>query len=128
METKIEYDKDRNIENDLQGGEEIKIPPLPRPLRENLENIKYEGDMDNYNNRIFFKLMSLWFFWVEIVSSENISKLMETENDKESDIYKATNIIVDLVDHLGAILGMTRIEQECAWLKMSDSHLVTDSD
>lgn len=124
----LEYSKDHNIEEDLKGGGHIKLPPLPQSLRQGEYAVQYEGDQENYHQRIFFKLVHMWLFWANIVQNEEIIKLFDQEHDKDSDIYKMKNILLDFMDHLGSLLAMTRVDQEIAWLRMNDKDLKEHED
>jgi hypothetical protein len=117
----FQYSKDHDIEEDLKDLEEKKLPPLPRSLRKGKEYcVKYDGDIENYYHRIFFKLFHLWLFWWNVVTNEDIIIMLEQKHDPDSEIYKSKHIIIDLIDHLGSILSFTEIDKECAWLRCNE--------
>lgn len=113
---KFVYDENRNAEEDLRQTEEINLPPHPQPLRTDRKLYTYDGDENDYSKRIFNKLYNAWILWAELINNEEIMRLTAKENDRESDEYKSINIIIDVIDHLGSLLGITRLDQECAWL------------
>jgi hypothetical protein len=113
---KLEYEGD--LEKELENAKHIDLPPLPRAIRENDEKEKYDGNMDNMANRIFYKIYCIWIFWVEMMKDEKLAELLklDKDDDKDSLEYKSKCYTLDILDYIGHFLGQTNIGEECSWL------------
>lgn len=123
LKEELEIADDENSSFDVSKLEEHRLPPNPvglRPFSEDELKWKFSGDESNFKVRIHHKLYLLWILWATLRTNEGIETLVSKEADKESDEYKAKSVIIDIIDHLGKVLGQTPIVEECAFLMLSE--------
>jgi len=109
--------EDNNYDVDSSDLKEYKLPPHPCGIREwSGHDLRYSGDVLNFRKRLTHKLYNLWCSWASIVMNEDIKKQLEHRCEKDSPLYEARGIIVDMMDQLGKNLGDTDILEELAWL------------
>jgi hypothetical protein len=105
-----------------QREEEHVLPPYPVPFRPWTDtDVRYTGSLENYRERIHYKLYTLWAFWGLLRTNKKLEALVaRVEQDKEGDAYTAKNVIVDILDQLAKILSDSPLMDEIAWLVLNE--------
>ncbi len=96
--------------------EQIDLPAYPQPIfeigDEQLENLRYKGDMDDIEHRMRHKLTVLWYMWAHYRNSERLFDLIREKHEPESDLFFACNTIVNILDQVGRALSLTDLVKE----------------
>lgn len=102
--------------------QELKLPHYPVPFRDwNDSDLRYKGDMEDYKQRIHFKMFKLWGMWSSLRTNLDLEELLaRPEQDRESDAYVAKNCIVDILNAMAKHLSDTNLIEEMRWLTLTE--------
>ena len=106
---------------DMSECQEMRLPPQPKGIRPwTSKDNRYAGEWDDYKKRISHKLYSLWITWASVVMNEGINKQLAEQCEKDTPLFEARCVIIDIMDQIGKNLADTDILEEIAWLTTED--------
>ena len=125
--------KDAKLDMKAKQEEDKKTPPMPSELfdwsEKDKEHLQFKGDLDNYVDRLKFKVFGCWMMWIDLVYNEKFTEIMGDEKYKEgSDEFFIRSVFVNMIDRLGKLLSNTDIVREMAYLLESESKYEKDDD
>lgn len=110
METQKELPMEVEIDNN-----DNNLPVYPEgvlPPHEKYDFPKYEGDMNDLNERRCVKLFNIWTHYSDLRKNEMLFKILNEAEEKDEKIKFLKLIIVLTIDRLGKILSDTNISEE----------------
>lgn len=106
----------------MENAEEINkfldsLPAFPKPFYEWSEDEKkfytFRGNVEKYEDRMRFKLYSLWFLYGQLMTNPQIDKLIQNKPaDESTDEYLVKSTLVQVIDSVAKILTTTDLFEE----------------
>ena len=108
-------DEEGKFDVEMDGCENLKIPPQPVPLYKpnpDTDPKHYEGDQKNIARRAAHKLYNVWLFWLALRCNEKLETILKKDSEQGSDEFLLKATIVQVLDHLAKALVDTNILEE----------------